>query len=85
MATKQSKSQKARKTRANTTNKGGNYKTTKHHRDIVKAYDRKNTQSIRLKLNKKTDKDILEKLNRSGNKQGLIKRALRGSRATKKK
>ena len=65
--------------------KGGNYKTTKHHRDVVEKYDRRNTQSIRLKLNKKTDKDILEKLNRSGNKRGTIKKALRNMSGGKSK
>ena len=40
-------------------------------------YDSKNTVQIKLKLNLKTDKDILEALNRSGNKQGYIKRLIR--------
>jgi hypothetical protein len=65
--------------------KGGGYKTTKKHRDTVEKYDRKNTTSVRLKLNKKTDKDILEKLDKSGNKQGTIKNALRGGKSKKKK
>lgn len=57
--------------------KRGGYKTTLEHREAVEKYDKKNTQSIRLKLNDKTDKDILSMLNKSGNKQGLIKNALR--------
>jgi hypothetical protein len=40
-------------------------------------YDSKNTVQIKLKLNLKTDKDILEALKRSGNKQGYIKRLIR--------
>jgi hypothetical protein len=40
-------------------------------------YDSKNTVQIKLKLNLKTDKDILETLKRSGNKQGYIKRLIR--------
>ena len=40
-------------------------------------YDSKNTVQIKLKLNLKTDKDIVEALKRSGNKQGYIKRLIR--------
>lgn len=40
-------------------------------------YDRNNTVQIKLKLNLKTDKDIVEALKRSGNKQGYIKRLIR--------
>lgn len=40
-------------------------------------YDKKNTKDIRLKLNINTDKDILDFLEKSGNKQGTIKEALR--------
>lgn len=40
-------------------------------------YDRNNTVQIKLKLNLKTDKDILEALERSGNKQGYIKKLIR--------
>lgn len=72
------KSQKTKSSTPASKRKGGAYKTTKHHRDVVEAYDKKNTQSIRLKLNKKYDKDILAKLNKSNNKQGTIKNALRG-------
>jgi hypothetical protein len=68
---------------SNNKNKNG-YKTSKHHRDIVKEYDEKNTQSVRLKLNKKTDSDILQKLNNSSNMQGTIKNALRNKDSKKK-
>jgi hypothetical protein len=40
-------------------------------------YDEQNTKQIRLKLNLKTDADILEKLSSVGNKQGYIKRLIR--------
>lgn len=40
-------------------------------------YDKKNTVQVRMKLNKKTDKDILKKLNEVPNKQGYIKKLIR--------
>lgn len=40
-------------------------------------YDRANTVQIRLKLNKKTDADILAKLESCDNKQGYIKALIR--------
>lgn len=40
-------------------------------------YDRANTKAVYLKLNKHTDADILAALEASGNKQGMIKAALR--------
>lgn len=40
-------------------------------------YDATNTQQVRLKLNKKTDADILERLEQVGNKQGYIKELIR--------
>lgn len=40
-------------------------------------YDKGNTTRVSLKLNKKYDADILEYLDKSGNKQGTIKAALR--------
>ena len=42
-----------------------------------RKYDAENTKVITLKLNKKTDADIIDYLERSGNKQGTIKDALR--------
>ena len=41
------------------------------------AYDRENTTQIRLKLNNKTDADILEWLAKQPSKQGYIKRLIR--------
>jgi len=40
-------------------------------------YDRESTVRMSLKFNKHTDADILAALERSGNKQGMIKAALR--------
>ena len=40
-------------------------------------YDAANTVQLKLKLNKKTDADILSKLEASGNKQGYIKALIR--------
>ena len=47
-----------------------NYKYTK-------KYDENNTTRVQLKLNNKTDADIIEYLNSVDNKQGTIKRLLR--------
>lgn len=40
-------------------------------------YDSNNTTRVALKLNLNTDKDIIDYLEQSGNKQGTIKEALR--------
>lgn len=40
-------------------------------------YDKANTTQVRMKLNLKTDADILEKLDSVGNKQGYIKALIR--------
>ncbi len=40
-------------------------------------YDRENTTRVVLKLNNKTDADILEKLQQVDNKQGYIKELIR--------
>lgn len=40
-------------------------------------YDKENTVQFRLKLNKKTDADVIEKLQSVDNKQGYIKRLIR--------
>lgn len=42
-----------------------------------KKYDDSNTKQIKLKLNTKTDADILSKLNSVENKQGYIKELIR--------
>ena len=43
----------------------------------IMKYDRENTVQIKLKLNKKTDADILQKLEESGSKQGYLKALVR--------
>lgn len=45
--------------------------------EAQERYDKDNTIQIRLKLNKKTDADIIEKLDSVDNKQGYIKRLIR--------
>ena len=40
-------------------------------------YDAVNTKRVYIKLNKKTDADILEWLDKVGNKQGYIKELIR--------
>ena len=40
-------------------------------------YDKNNTTQITLKLNNKTDSDIIEYLQKCSNKQGTIKEAIR--------
>lgn len=40
-------------------------------------YDKENTKKYCLKLNKKTDKDIIDKLDSVPNKQGYIKHLIR--------
>lgn len=42
-----------------------------------REYDASNTVQIRLKLNKKTDSDILDRLDAVPNKQGYIKGLIR--------
>ena len=46
-------------------------------------YDKDNTVQIKLKLNKRTDSDILEILNSVSNKQGYIKELIRIDRIHK--
>lgn len=43
----------------------------------VNKYDKANTVQVLLKLNKKTDADIIKELELSGNKQRFIKKAVR--------
>lgn len=40
-------------------------------------YDKDNTVQVKLKLNKKTDSDIIDYLSRQENKQGFIKTIIR--------
>ncbi len=43
----------------------------------TKKYDKENTTKVTLKLNLKTDADILDFLENCGNKQGTIKELIR--------
>ena len=50
---------------------------TAAQREAVKKYDKENTVHLHLKLNKGTDKDILDLLDQVESKQGYIKRLIR--------
>ena len=43
----------------------------------IAKYDKANTTQIKMKLNNKTDADILAHLDRQENKQGYIKKLIR--------
>lgn len=63
--------------------------TDSHREEVVMAkvsqaqlkaqakYDAEHTQGVYLKLNTKTDKDIIEQLNMVANRQGYIKELIR--------
>lgn len=51
--------------------------TSKAQIRAVAKYDQSNTRQIKLKLNLKTDKDIIMKLDSVENKQGYIKDLIR--------
>lgn len=51
--------------------------TTEARRRATAKYDRENTVQVSLKLNKRTDSDILEWLERCSSKQGAIKALIR--------
>lgn len=40
-------------------------------------YDKDNTIQVKIKLNKKTDRDIIERLSEVDNKQGYLKELIR--------
>ena len=52
-------------------------KTSKAQVKAVERYNKANTVTICIRLNKETDKDIIEALNSANSKQGLIKDLLR--------
>jgi hypothetical protein len=52
-------------------------KSTEAQLKASRKYDQQNTRLIQLKLNKKTDADILEKLDSVENRQGYIKHLIR--------
>ena len=45
--------------------------------DYIRRYDAENTRQVKLKLNVKTDADVLEQLDRQENVQGYIKKLIR--------
>lgn len=48
-----------------------------------KKYDAENTRQVHLKLNRRTDGDVLRKLDSVPNKQGYIKELIRADLAKK--
>ena len=52
-------------------------KVTEAQRRAIAKYDKENTAFVGLKLNRKTDADILDKLQGVGNRQGYIKELIR--------
>ena len=52
-------------------------KTSESQKRAQAKYDAANTKQVRLKLNTKTDADILERFDRCDNVQGYIKRLVR--------
>lgn len=57
--------------------------TSKARQAATRRYDEKNTRQIVMKLNLKTDADILAKLDNVENRQGYIKRLIRDDMARK--
>ena len=51
--------------------------TSQAQREAAARYDADNTMQLKIKLNRRTDADIIEFLSQQQNKQGLIKRLLR--------
>lgn len=57
--------------------KGRMIMTRESQKRAVRKYDDANTVQFRMKLNKKTDEDILKKLDEVDNKQGYVKKLIR--------
>lgn len=51
--------------------------TSEAQKQAIRRYDDANTIQIKMKLNRRTDKDIIDKLETVGNKQGYIKELIR--------
>ena len=51
--------------------------TTEAQRKAQRRYDAKNTRQVHIKLNLRTDKDVLARLDEVQSKQGYIKRLIR--------
>lgn len=62
--------------------KGRRKMWTPARKKASEKYDAANTIQIKLKLNVNTDADILDKLNKVGNKQGYIKGLIRADLKT---
>ena len=50
---------------------------TEAQRKAQRRYDAKNTRQVHIKLNLRTDKDVLARLDEVQSKQGYIKRLIR--------
>lgn len=51
--------------------------TSEAMKRAIKKYDTENTVQVKLKLNRNTDADILQRLKECGNIQGYIKNLIR--------
>lgn len=51
--------------------------TSEAQKRAIAKYDAQNTVTVHLKLNRRTDADIIDRLGLSGNKQGYIKDLIR--------
>ena len=51
--------------------------TTEAQKKAALKYDAANTVQVKLKLNRKTDADIIRRLDQTDNVQGYIKRLIR--------
>lgn len=51
--------------------------TSEAQKRATAKYDAQNTVTVHLKLNRRTDADIIDRLGLSGNKQGYIKDLIR--------
>lgn len=57
--------------------KGGAYMTRESQKRATRKYDAKATVQVKMKLNKTTDADILQRLDDVPSKQGYIKSLIR--------
>lgn len=57
--------------------KRGDYMPSDAQKKAIQKYDKANTVQIKMKLNKHTDADILQKLDEVDSKQGYIKKLIR--------
>ena len=57
--------------------------TTDAQKQAIAKYDKENTVVYAIKLNRRTDADIIERLEAVGNRQGFIKDCIRAAMGTK--